>query len=485
MPSSRFSGAAHRASGAVATNTRGGGREASHEIESSRRRTTLDRPEAGGRSADPPRATEGPIVTADGSRLHALDSAAVRLIIHLATEENGSRGRMGSAKKYLDSLPNMTLEERRALASLNDEEASAFASAAERYAKSVGVKGRYGRPGASDPLGALDKFRKPGGGMFDAGGLSGYLSAGSGHGGVGLPGGRTGGGGPDVGGFGSGSPFDMGSYLGAGGSHGGVDLPGGRMGGGGPHIGSFGGGTGGPDGMSGGFGRPQIPGALGNPWRGGADDGTFGYGSGLGSGAQLPNSAWKALHPGGQVSEDPKTPPPPPQDEKKGVDPKVTGLLSQATSKRAPTERPDDRITAAAIGGGAAGAIIGFEKAGPAGIAPGVVFGIVGGVGYTYLSWKLGFRPSDEDAGMGPRGPRARASNQVRGSDAFMPAPDDSGPTGPNARNRGSTFRPADDGSGPAGPVGPRSNTAGAYRDRGGFFLPNPDDPNGPSSPRT
>src|SRR5262245_21024759 len=133
MPSSRFGGAAHRASGDVATSTRGGGREASLEIESSRRRTSLDRPEAGGRSADPPRATEGVAVAPDGTQLHPLESAAARLIIHLATDENARRGRMGSAKNYLDSLPHMTFEERRVLAGLDDEEANAFASAAERY----------------------------------------------------------------------------------------------------------------------------------------------------------------------------------------------------------------------------------------------------------------------------------------------------------------------------------------------------------------
>ena len=481
MPSSRFIGAAHRASGAVATNTRGGGREASQEIETSRRRTTLDRPEAGGRSADPPRATEQPITAPDGSRLHALDSAAVRLIVHLATDENGSRGRMGSAKKYLDQLPNMTLEERRALAGLNDDEAARLASVAEKYAKSIGARGRYGVPvgAGAGALEELGNYGKPGaGGPFDGGpGRLGGLGRGS-------PMDPTGRGGPDVAGLlggGQGPGFNLSGnpYLGGKGGRGdsgGVRDP--RLGGG-PDLGSLGGIGGGPG--------LEIPEGVKDPWRGSPDDGTFGYGTGV-STAQLPNSAWKALHPGGQVSEDPKKPPPPPppKDEKKGtVDPNV--VISKANTKQAPTERPDDRITAAAIGGGVAGAVIALERGGPAAIPTGFVLGAVGGVAVTYLSWRIrGFRPSDDDTGTGPGGPRARVSNQARSDDVFMPAPDDPGPVGPSARTRepGSTFRPADDGSGPVGPVGPRSNTAAAYRDRGGFFLPNPDDPNGPSSPR-
>ena len=78
----------------------------------------------------------------------------------------------------------------------------------------------------------------------------------------------------------------------------------------------------------------DIPSGVRDPWRGSPDDGTFGYGTGVNT-AQLPNSAWKALHPGGQASDDSdKTPPPgapvdpkkkpqkdrTPEDDKKALD---------------------------------------------------------------------------------------------------------------------------------------------------------------------
>jgi len=241
-------------------------------------------------------------------------SALERLGAHLAADENFGRKLSKDAARALNGVDYLTDREKHLLAGMDKRAWGALVEASDKFKVAVGKKAVAGVPTGPSQVGDyLDGFK-----------FGGHGGAPSGWGG-----GRTTPGGP---GITLGNGMKVGGSAGGGGSSGsalGSSDDGGRGGGGFGSLGDFGGYTG-----HGNAGDPKLPtggtssgrpgGGLGggSALQGIADRytgiGMYGdpYGGGGISGGNLPSravlagSAWKALHPGAQVGEEPEEPPP-------------------------------------------------------------------------------------------------------------------------------------------------------------------------------
>jgi hypothetical protein len=354
-------------------------------------------------------------------------AALQRFVRDLVVDENFARTAGKAPHRAVHRASYLNDAERNALLDANPGLIRALADAASRYAEAArslpnvgrglpsshGVFGPYvkgdGVPASLDDIGGLGA---PGIGDFTGG----YLGAGS-HAGAGDPRGAYGGGAGPSGPPGGGNP--LGAFWEQWG-------PGRR---------SFNPGTGYTPGSRGalppGYRRQGGPADLASiEQRLGLAHGPFG------SGAQLPNGAWKTIHPGEEISDGPSS-----QEE-----------LESKQSTRAAEREGAERGAKLGMG---AGIVIGAMEGGLWGAAIGSVAGTLIGhfAGGAYGRWwgehhrpsddstgpggprSVTYRPSDESTG--PSGPRATGSPEI--TRELMPAPDD---TGYGGGPKGRLFRP-------------------------------------------
>ena len=434
-------------------------------------------------------------------------AALERLGAHLAADENFGRKLSKDAARALNGVNYLTEREKRILAGLDKRAWGALVEASDKFKVAVGKKSLAGLPSGSQ-FGDVE-FGGRGGAPADWGG------------------GRTTPGGPGIT-LGSGFkvPGRAGGGASSGATLGGGDDDGGRGGGSG-HFGSYGGYTGhgnagDPKSPTGGpiGGPPGGGGRGGSPFQGTADRytgiGKHGdaYGGGGISGGSLPSravlagSAWKALHPGRDISDDPKNPdagtpnigaggPLDTPAEPHGADPGAPGSPPggpNVPAPKSPPMTPDSGAGHRVPAGHSIAWDIGVGAV--VGTGTGVVASLgwwslgvgVIGAGVGALVHKLHHMPADTDltggsgGGGGPGGPRARALQQ---GVYYMPADDTTGtsPTGPRSQilrslRSAAFYRPSDDATG--APPGPRSRSA----PEGSLYMPAPDDPR-PGNPHS
>ena len=434
-------------------------------------------------------------------------SALERVGAHLAADENFGRKLTKDAARALNGVDYLTEREKRLLAGMDTRAWAALVEASDKFKVAVGKKGLAGVPSGSSPLGDyLNGFKFGGAG-------SAY-----GWGDVKTPNGP---------GIAVGNGTTVGGHVGGGatgGSAPGGSDDGGRNGGSG-HFGNYGGYTG-----HGNAGDPRSPfgvgarsggaGDRGSPFQGTADRYTGismhgdPYGGGGISGGNLParaelaGSAWKALHPGRDISDDKKpgepTPTPTPTPTPDGGTDGGGGGRTQPMRRTDGTEmlpsvvqNPAHAVTAGefvtgglvGLGGAALGVGVGVLLENPFLV---VALGLAGGIGGAYGGYRIahhfGWMPADTDltggggGTGGPAGPRARAQQLGQ---YYMPADDTTGtsPTGPRSqvlrslRSSGFYF-PSEDATG--GPPGPRSRSG----PEGSLYMPAPDDPR-PGNPHS
>ena len=250
-------------------------------------------------------------------------------------------------------------------------------------------------------------------------------------------------------------------------------------------------------------------GGGGNPFLGNANPPGYIYGDpsegGGVSGGRLPSravlagSAWRALHPGRDVADNPDggtpaTPPTAATPSTPAAPSTVLYIWPDGTIHEAPAPAPAPEPASAAPGqtgwtnreigwavaGGVVGATIGGALLGGNPVFRGVagfslgVLGVYAGYGYAHKKPDDPADPALVGGSGGPGGPRAFAASRAaqHAVRLYMPAPDDVGPGSPRSAGYG------------PGSLSARNDSRALYRDRGNLYMPAPDD-SSPGSPRS